>query len=576
MKKIILLFALISNLNFVNGQNNSDKFEWSFNTGGGYNNVKRMHYNTNGDLFIMETIGDTAQFGDIVLGAPKQGSYNGNVTFIGKRTQDGNYTVLVKHVSNQYGATFEDFALDSEGNIIVSGAQFSGTTPFDYGNGITLSGNGYFITTYNAEGKAQWAKLYDLNTTFSRTNAPISLGILPNNDIYFAAQSPNGNMPFWLIRLNSSGTEIWHKELILKYQNYNPTVFSSKNNSFFDNEGTAYFYVPILYGNYLKVNEDSIAGNPGTHPSTVYLLSIDGTGNKKAYGGYRGGIGDFCVEKETGNIILKYSQINANPAPFDKLNSFNNAGSSLYLGLVALDKNLNYIKSTSTSLMDTENINALYPLGNLEVVGNRTSPGGTTLSAGVQTFTTAAEKYTPTWIFFDSDLNFKSFIAHPELSGTASSATLHMAKYGTKLAITGTYPLDGNPTITVNGTILKTCFKNLNFGTKFPIFASLAGDIFVSQINLNESVASNQKDLNDNTSKVQIYPNPASDMLYTSMEQGKSNVLLELFDVMGNKVFNEKITMNSRLFIGHLSKGIYTSKISTDNSLSTVSKLIVE
>ncbi|MBC7390555.1 MAG: T9SS type A sorting domain-containing protein [Opitutaceae bacterium] len=574
MHKILLsVLVILFGTQILSAQNNSEKFEWSFNTGGGYNNVKRMHYNSVGDLIIMETIADTGQFGNTILGAPKLGSYSGTVTFIGKRTQSGTYSVLVKHVSNQFSANFEDFTLDSEDNIIVSGNQFNATSAFDYGNGVTLMGKGFFITKYNAIGQAQWSKLYDLNTVYNATNAPISLGILPNNDIYFAAQSPNGAKPFWLIRLNSEGTELWHTELLLQFQNATPAIFSSKNNFFYDNEGTSYFYVPILYGSYLKVNGDSIVANPGTHPSSVFLLSIDNNGRKKEYKGYRGGIGDFCVERETGNIIIKFSQINANPAPFNTINSFNGQ----YLGLVALDKGRNYIKSTGTNFLGIADINALYPLGNFEVVGNSTLAPNTSVTAGTQTFTTTGGKYTPSWKFYGPDLNFKSFVAHPELNGSTSQAGIYMAASKSKLAIVGNYPLEGNSTVNVNGTTLISCFKNLNFGKKYPLYASLAGDLFISQLNLNGLVSSIQNESLGNINQASLYPNPAKSVLHLNLINLENQPSFQLVNTLGKIVLERKITSAySDIDISDLHKGLYFGKITSNNELVKSWKLLIE
>ena len=236
MKTILLITYLIINVLLLNAQSNSGKFDWAFNTGGGFNSVNRMHYNSKGDLFTMVTIGETAQFGNTVIEAAKQNSYPGNLTFIGKRTQAGVFTVLIQFKpTNVYTQiTAYDFALDASDNIIVTGTvlDWAGGGPSDFGNGVTLAGKGFFVAKYNAEGLAQWAKRYDFNTTFTAYTAPISLGVLPNNDIYFAAQSPNGTKPFWLVRLKTDGTEIWHKELLVKQGTTMSFVYSSKNNFF--------------------------------------------------------------------------------------------------------------------------------------------------------------------------------------------------------------------------------------------------------------------------------------------------------------------------------------------------------
>jgi len=577
MKKIILITGIIFNILLLSAQSNSDKFDWAFNTGGGFNTVNRMHYNSKGDLYTMVTIGDTAQFGNTVVGAAKQSSYPGNLTFIGKRTQAGVYTVLIQFKpTNIYTQiTAYDFALDANDNIIVSGTvlDWVGGGPSDFGNGVTLAGKGFFVAKYNSDGLAQWAKRYDLNTTFTAYTAPISLGVLPNNDIYFAAQSPNGTKPFWLVRLKTDGTEIWHKELLVKQGTTMSFVYSSKNNFFFDNEGTTYFIVTQLYEGILTINDEVIPANPGTHPSTTFLLSFDGDGHKKEYAGYRGGIGDFAVEKETGNIILKWAQYNVNPAPFNTI-SYN--VNSQYQGLVILDKDRKYIKSSAENFLLTADVNSIYPLGNFEIVGNGIAGNGFTYKAGTQSYTVPVGKYAPIWNFFDSNLNFKSFVAHPEMNAYSSTlSSIYMATWKNKLAVSGAYKLADNSSVNINGTVLTTCFKDLNFGTKFPAYASLAGDIFIAQLSREGGSTAEIPTTNRNSVQTKIYPNPASETLTIELESGNDSKSISITSLSGQKMFSGEFAgISTQLDVSGFAKGIYLVNVTSYYKTNT-QKLVI-
>ncbi len=577
MKKFLLITYLIINGLLLSAQSNFDKFDWAFNTGGGFNTVNRLHYNSVGDLLSMITIGDTAQFGNTVIGAAKQSSYPGNLTFIGKRSQTGVFKVLVQFKpTNVYTQiTAYDFALDASDNIIVSGTvlDWAGGGPSDFGNGVTLAGKGFFVAKYNAEGVAQWAKLYDLNTTFSAYTPPISLGIMPNNDIYFAAQSPNANKPFWLVRLKTDGTEIWHKELFVKQQGTTVSkVFSSKHNFFFDNEGTTYFLVTPLYEGVLSINDEVITANPGVHPSTTFLLSIDGDGNKKEYSGYRGAIGDFAVEKETGNIILKWAQYNVNPAPFNTI-AYN--VNNQYQGFVVLDKNRKYIKSSAASFLLNADIESIYPLGNFEIAGNETAEPTITYMAGNQSYTTQAGKYAPIWKFFDSNLNFKGLVAHPEMNAFSSMSRIYMAAWKNKLAVSGAYSLADNSTVNINGTVLTTCFKNLKFGTKFPSSASLAGDIFIAQITHDRVSTAAIESLEKNTIQARIYPNPASGIITIEVKSGDPSGSIAIHSISGQKMISEQFNgSNTRLDVSGFAKGIYFVSVTSDHKTSN-QKLVI-
>jgi hypothetical protein len=568
MKKLIILFIFLTVVNEVSSQSNAGLFDWAFNAGAGANTTKRLQYNSSGDLICMITITDTTYFGNTLLGGNAFGAYPGNVTFIGKRTQAGVKSVILRNSpSTLTTGTFNDFALDANDNIIVSGSVFNATTPYDFGNGVTLLGKGFFVAKYDASGLCLWAKLYDFNiANFYATTTPISLGVLPNNDIYFAAMAPVGGNIFWLARINPSGTEVWHKEWILN--SGLGSIGTSKNNCFFDNNGTAYFYVSLLQGGNLIVNNDTLIAPPVGHPSNVFILSIDAQGNNKLMTAHKGGIGDIAVEKATGNLFVKWSQYVQNPPPFNTINfNVNNQ----YQGIVVVDSNRNYIKSTAGSFLQGAEIDAILPLGDLKFVGNGLVYPTETIIAGTQSFT--AITHTPVWKFFDSNFVFTSFVAHPFTVNTSSGDNIYMAKYANKLAVCGEYLLANNTTVDVNGTILITCEHDLNFGAKFPSFASLAGDLFIGQFNIGAtptSISSTNKIIQTCT----VYPNPTKGSFTIQLQHISNNSQIEIIDVTGKEIYKQK-TEKSIFTIDHnLIPGVYFIRIK-ENQLYTASQKIV-
>ena len=562
MKKT-LLFIFLCLGSIITAQNSATDFDWAFNTGGGYNTTKRIQYNSQGDLLCMVNIGNKTTFGSVAMQGQGFSVFPGNVTFIGKRTQAGVKTVLVKVLSsNSYVANFDDFALDSNDNIIVSGTVFNATTPYDFGNGVTLLGKGYFVAKYNANGECQWAKLFTLNVaTISSTNVPIALGILPNNDIYFAARSSNGNQPLWLLRLDGNGTEIWHKEWILPISNY-IKITTSKNNCFFDNTGKAYFYITNLYSEAITVDGVALTIPAGAHPTGAHILTIDGNGANGVFTSHKGAIGDLAVEKTTGNVLIKWSQYNANPAPFNTVNHTNN----VYQGIVALDSNRNYIKSTPNPVLDQADIDAVFPLGNLKFVGMKLMMPGTSITTGTQSFT--ATKYTPAWKFFDNFVMSK-FVAHPELNETSAIVYPFIASYNNKLAVSGSYSLTNNATVNINGTTLTSCENDLTFAATFPAFASLAGDLFIAQLTNGASLGIEKKDI---TQSVSVFPNPASSNFNIQIDESGIGSKATVYNLIGQKI--KSFTLNTAITNQTLSKGIYLIQIEK-NGIKTTKKLIV-
>lgn len=571
MKKTILIATLFFVITTV-AQNNATSFDWSFNAGGGFNTTKRMHYNSQGDLFSLITSGHQTTYGGTSMVDPGSGSSPGTISFIAKRTQTGTSTVfLQRNTPNTTYATFDDFAIDNQDNIIITGTTFgyNSTVFYDFGNGVTLYGKGNFIAKFNSQGVCQWAKLITYNLTGSlpySENKPISLGILPNNDIYYANRSTNGNKPFWLIKFNPSGTEVWHKEWILPTSS-TVGITSSKNNFFFDNTGKAYFILFNGYGDLVTLDGITLTPPAGSHPTTVSILSINNDGSNGAFATYRGAIGDIAVEKDSGNILLDWGQYNVNPTPFNTVPYNVN---SQYAGVVALNSNLNFINCTSEVILN--DFESIFPLGNLKFVGNDVLLPNETLTIPNQSFT--ATHYTPTWKFFDN-FSIVKFVAHPNINGMNTFATNTFALFGSKLAVSGRYKLANNPTVNVNGTTLTTCDKDPNFATLYPNWVSLQEDVFISQLTIDQrflSVNSATKKIN-----VSIYPNPTSNAVNVTMDENLIDASLKIISITGQTVLekNKLSGTNFDLNVSNLNSGIYIIQISDENK-SYLSKFIKE
>jgi Secretion system C-terminal sorting domain len=570
MKKIIIALVLMYSFQQqAMAQTNATMFDWAFNTGGGYNNLQRTNYDSKGNLFFLASIGDSTNFGTPIK-AQSYLTYPGTVRIIGKYTQAGVKSIVVHGpTDNNFLTTFYDFALDGNDNIIVSGVVFNATTPYDFGNGVTLLGKGFFVAKFNSSGVAQWAKLYDMGVINSSTTKPVALGILPNNDIYFAATNPNGTAPFWLARINTSGTELWHKEWLIGGFSTTNLLQSSKNNLFIDNAGTAYFYVQST-SDYLVVNADTVFAPAGAHPSTAYILSIDASGNNKLLTGYRGGIGDIAVDKITGNVFVKWGQYIVNPAPFNTVNfNINNQ----YQGVVVLDSNRNYLKSTANNFLQDGDIESIFPLGGYSFVGGRDLQATVTCTAGTQTFT--ATKETFAYKFYDSSMVFSKFVAHPESNDASSATSILFARYDNKLAVAGEYLLATNATINVNGTVLTTCEHNPNFGTKFPGWAALTGDLFVGQLTIGASTMPNTISEN-NKVEYAIYPNPSSAGFYVDISNFSNGNSLKILDVTGKEMAFFTLKSTHQYIDCNLQTGIYFVQILSSNNLLSVQKIIIQ
>ena len=564
MKKITQLLFLVF---ITNGfaQNKSTSFDWAFNTGGGGDSVYRLHYNSSGDLFVLGTITGSGQFGTTPLNG------GANIRYIGKRATDGTMTVLqtFKNYSGAYPFVIVpyDMAIDNSDNIIVTGVLGYAPTPFDFGNGVNLTGKGFFMVKYNSAGLAQWAKLYDLNTTFNSYTSPIALQVLPNDDIYFLAKSPNGTAPTWLIKLNSSGTELWHKEFL--FQN----IIKPQNNFFADNNGNTHILVSSSNSSIVVLGE-TLTKEPNASIAPTYcsyILSFDANGDKKTFKPITGGSTDYAVEKQTGNVIFNHASFYAgSPAqyklwPACPLN---------YKGYIATDGNYNFLKSQSGTF--NPNDESIYPTGNLSFFGCTTTDfvgngvtgqvnTGRIVTAGTQTYTVGVNKSAALIKFYDSNLNFYGFVAHPELNSLSVTYDIgkSYAVYNNKIAFSGAFSKTTDPTININGTTLTAC--NIN---------NTGQDMFVTQVDVSSITLKTNKYLVSNDFK--IYPNPASKQVNLSFDNTLEKANLKIVSTLGQTILEKQnLSGNSlSLDVSNLSKGTYILRIT--NGISILNKKLVK
>ena len=459
--------------------------------------------------------------------------------------------------------------VDANNNIIIAGitSGYNQTVNYDFGNGILLYGKGNFVAKFNSDGVCQWAKLINYNIAGSlpyTEGIPLGLGVLPNNEIYFAGRSNNANKPFWLLKIDANGNEVWHKEWILPEDNY-VGITTSKTGSFFDNTGKAYFIVSNLTGNTIIFDNTPLVPPNGTHPAVYSIVTIDGNGNNDLFTTYRGVLSDIAVEKSTGNVLLKWGQYQLNPAPF---NIVPTTANGVYEGIVGIDTNRNFLGCTQGILLTQNDIEFIFPLGNLDFAGTDLLQATEQITAGSQSFT--ATNKTPVWKFFEN-FNMTKFVAHPEILGSSNYASTYplMAMYGNKVAVSGSYGKADNTTITVNGTTLTACEYDLNFGTDYPNYASITNDVFISQLNTQFNLGT----INNNIlNEITIFPNPTSAKLNLKSSVNLDNANLKIISLTGQTVF-EKQNLSGLDFsfdVSKLSSGLYIIEITKKSHKETL------
>jgi len=78
-----------------------------------------------------------------------------------------------------------------------------------------------------------------------------------------------------------------------------------------------------------------------------------------------------------------------------------------------------------------------------------------------------------------------------------------------------------------------------------------------------------------NKIQMKIYPVPADNYFIVNLENGFSNANITLFNIIGEKVFEQKIATNGIIDCQSLPSGIYSYRITSDKNISSGSIQIV-
>jgi photosystem II stability/assembly factor-like uncharacterized protein len=76
-------------------------------------------------------------------------------------------------------------------------------------------------------------------------------------------------------------------------------------------------------------------------------------------------------------------------------------------------------------------------------------------------------------------------------------------------------------------------------------------------------------------STISVYPNPAKDFVVFDLPNGSESATVELYDIQGKKVIQQKLTETKQISVGHLPRGLYLYRL-TDSKKFYAGKLVVE
>lgn len=590
MKKLLLSLAALLNLNLYS-QNNAQAFDWALNPGANANFLKALHYDSQGNLLVMASASDSANFGGNIVTSLPSGSYPTTNYYIGKRFTNGTSQIIVqcRNGSNNLFSNFSDFNLDINNNIIVVGSTSAG---HDFGNSITLSNKGYMIAKYNNSGIIQWAKMYNFGNPnmSSFTTKPWHIQCLPNGEIVAVLKETSR---FAYIKLDANGNELLYKEYTINSYGSIGTITSSKNNCYIDNTGAFYLYYNTVNNNSvpkLKLSTttnsvtlpfDSATIVNGAHPGVSFLLAFRSNGNIKYFKGFRGSMIDIAVEATTGNVLLDWVQYGGqnNIAPMTSITGNSGVFSDTYQGILAVDSLGNFIKKTIENPINKQlKIEAMLPLGNFKLIGTLEHDNGNVLTAGTQTYSISSGGVF-TWFEFDQNLTPVFFIAAPLYNQNNSLAEDAISSFGNKVAVGIEWFASTQSTININGTILKANDKNTSFSTRYNSPFNLpSADIAIAQFDRTlQGTPTSLLNLPNYGNEIVIYPNPAKEILNIQFNNKSNNTIkIMITNLLGETVLTETTISNTiSINTSQLNSGVYFVTI-FDSEIQSTQKIIIQ
>lgn len=122
-----------------------------------------------------------------------------------------------------------------------------------------------------------------------------------------------------------------------------------------------------------------------------------------------------------------------------------------------------------------------------------------------------------------------------------------------------TYDSNGNKTMEIIYNWDETANRFVN-GTKTTWYYSPLNITFVPNTHLN---------------KLTVYPNPAKDFIVFDLPNGSESVIVELYDIQGKKVVQQKLTETRLIAVVQLPKGLYLYRLADGETIYS-GKLVVE
>lgn len=336
----------------TNSKANAQQYEWGKGIGGyGTNYGKSIAIDKSGNVYVAGFMNGTVDFDPSSTIANLVSSGKDDI-FIAKYDAAGNY-IWAKNMGGTYGESAQSLAIDSKGNLFISGF-FSDVCDFDpSGATAWLTSKGQtdiFLAKYDSDGNYIWAKqmgggsyeetkglTIDANdnificgtykassTDIDPSAASVILPYFGNDDLFIAKYDNNGNY-VWAHGLGSTGWEEANSIAIDQDNNLIVTGFYNSGSTSIDFDASPTTVATLISNG----NNDIFIAKYDNDGKYIWAKGIGGAKNEEAYeiktdvagniyfAGYFEGIVDFDPSAATAELTAK-GNTDALLAKYDK------------------------------------------------------------------------------------------------------------------------------------------------------------------------------------------------------------------------------------------------------------------
>ena len=562
--KTLKLIILISALCGISNQSISQNLMWAKQFGGtNYDRGNSITIDATGNVYTTGFYQGTADFD------PGPGVYNliGSGAYVSKIDALGNF-IWAKQFE---GANGLSIAVDANGNVYTSGS-FSDTVDFDPGIGTyNLICSGFvdvFISKLDVSGNFIWARrIGGVSLDLGR-----SIAVDTNGNVYTTGSFANqvdfdpgpgtynlncfGNGIF-ILKLDNSGNLVWAKQMGGNDDDYGYSIAL---------DSSANIYTTGTFINTADFDPgvgiyDLIADSINTE--NIFISKLDASGNfiwaKNLGGKY------FCPPNTSINAITIDVGGNVytcgfidNTADFDPgLGTYNLSGIGAFVSKLDNSGNFLWAKQIASS-------------SGAIAYAITTDANGNVYTTGYFSDTTDFDPGIGIYNLIEGASNGDVFISQLNPSGNFISAIQFKGSSGT--TATGfSISVDNYGNIYATGRF--SSIVDFDPGSGIYSLTSLLEDIFVVKLNNITTQLENFNSLNI----AKIYPNPAASHFKIEFVNNINQGIVEIYNVMGEKVFEETIHNSAKkeIVLENIYEGIYVVKV-FDGKISYCKKLIVE